>query len=168
METKKRKRSGINVGSSLILVTFILLCLVAFAALSFISANSDYELSKQTADKTTNYYNAASTVEQYLAELDSTLKDIAVTANSNDEYSSAVQAKYADESFVTVVQDSTGTMLTFVVPINQSSGILVALNLKDIEQINENDASYDIAAYQTITTTDPDVVTIQDDGGLIL
>lgn len=168
METKKRKRSGINVGSSLILVTFILLCLVAFAALSFISANSDYELSKQTADKTTNYYNAASTVEQYLAELDSTLKDIAVTANSNDEFSSAVQAKYADESFVTVVQDSTGTMLTFVVPINQSSGILVALNLKDIEQINENDASYDIAAYQTITTTDPGVVTIQDDGGLIL
>ena len=52
----KKMTGGINVGTSSILVTFVLLCLVTFAALSFLSANSDYRLSKQTAQRTTDYY----------------------------------------------------------------------------------------------------------------
>ena len=119
METKKRKRSGLNIGSSLILVTFILLCLVAFAALSFTSANADYELSKQTADKTAAYYNAVNMGERYLADIDSTIKGIAASASSNESFLEEVKDAYKADSIITIVEQESTILLYFILPINQ-------------------------------------------------
>ena len=55
MENKKHS-GGINIGTSSILVTFVLLALVTFAALSYMSARSDYVLSKEHADRTASVY----------------------------------------------------------------------------------------------------------------
>lgn len=167
METKKRKRSGLNVGSSLILVTFILLCLVAFAALSFTSANSDYELSKQTADKTSNYYNATSSVELHLSEYDIALKDIAASSDSNDAFITNIKTAYATDAKLTVTEVDSGILLQFIVPIDSKSGISVALAPKNLDAITDNEASFDITSYQTITTTAPGSQTIQDNGGFL-
>lgn len=167
METQKRKRSGLNVGSSLILVTFILLCLVAFAALSFTSANSDYELSKQTADKTSNYYNAVSSVELQLSEYDATLRDIAATSDTNEAFIASIKATCESNETLTVTEDDAGILLHFIVPIDSKSGISVSLAPKELTAITDNEASFDITSYQTITTTAPDSQTIQDNGGFL-
>ena len=42
---KKEKRSfGLSIGSSSILMVFVVLCLTTFATLSLVSANADYKL----------------------------------------------------------------------------------------------------------------------------
>ena len=50
-----RKSYGANVGSSSILLIFILLCLVSFAALSIVSANAHIKLSDKVVSRTTSY-----------------------------------------------------------------------------------------------------------------
>ncbi|MDD6328021.1 MAG: hypothetical protein Q4D54_04000 [Eubacteriales bacterium] len=69
MNTNKKKKNGITIGTSLILVTFVLLCLVAFSVLSFASANADYTKSTQTAEHTKDYYAAVSIAETRIADL---------------------------------------------------------------------------------------------------
>ena len=47
-----------NFGFSTILLCFVMICVVVFSALSLVTANSDYKLTKKVADKTTAYYEA--------------------------------------------------------------------------------------------------------------
>ena len=54
----KKKRKSINVGTSLVLVTFVILCLVAFAALSYSSSEADFLKTSQTAQRNSDYYTA--------------------------------------------------------------------------------------------------------------
>ena len=49
----KQKKGFIHIGFSSILMVFTMLCLVTFATLSLITANSDYRLSLKVAEKTT-------------------------------------------------------------------------------------------------------------------
>lgn len=166
METKKRKRTGLNVGTSLILVTFVLLCLVAFAALSFTTANSDYELSKQTADKTTAYYEAVNIAEEQLADIDRALTDLATHTSDDDAYKEAVIKQYTDSSYS--FEDMDGILkLSFTVPINTNMSLDVELCLNDYSKATAG-STYLIIRYQTITTADVNTQTIEGDGGLIL
>ena len=56
MNENKSKKSGLSfssgIGSSSLLVIFVILCLVSFATLSIVSANADYKLSKKVLDRT--------------------------------------------------------------------------------------------------------------------
>ena len=84
MSNSKNKLSfGLNVGSSSILLVFVLLCLVLFAALSIISANADNKLTKKVLERTTSYYSACNEAESAMAELDETL--IAAYKDSQNE-----------------------------------------------------------------------------------
>ena len=47
----KQKKGFIHIGFSSILMVFTMLCLVTFATLSLITANSDYRLSLKVAEK---------------------------------------------------------------------------------------------------------------------
>ena len=76
MNNNKSKFSfGLNIGSSSVLLVFVLLCLVFFAALSIISANADNKLSKKVLERTTAYYEACNEAELALTELDNALVD---------------------------------------------------------------------------------------------
>lgn len=66
---EKRNVRGINIGSSLILITFVLLCLIAFSVLSLASANSDFRLTEQVAERKSAYYEACNKAEERLQEL---------------------------------------------------------------------------------------------------
>ena len=54
--SSRQKSSGVSfsngIGSSSLLVTFIILCLVSFATLSIVSANADYKLSGKVLERT--------------------------------------------------------------------------------------------------------------------
>ena len=72
----KSKNFGMNVGTSSILLIFVTLCLVSFAALSLVSANADRKLSVKVADRTVAYYDACNKAEQSIAGIDATLKQV--------------------------------------------------------------------------------------------
>ena len=52
----KKRREFSNFGFSTILLTFSMICIVTFSALAFVTANSDYKLSKRVADNNSSYY----------------------------------------------------------------------------------------------------------------
>lgn len=72
---KKEKRSfGLSIGSSSILMVFVVLCLTTFATLSLVSANADYKLSRKTADAAAAYLALDTAGERMLSDLADLLK----------------------------------------------------------------------------------------------
>ena len=70
MSEKKTSYPPINIGTSFMLMVFIILCMVIFAVLSFSNALKDYEYSSQSATRATAYYEACNEAERILAGLE--------------------------------------------------------------------------------------------------
>lgn len=143
---KKKLTGGINVGTSSILVTFVLLCLVTFAALSFLSANSDYKLSKQTADRTTQYYAANSMAEYYLADIEGRLSKSLKQVSSKDEYIENIPSLFADNSSLIVSSDE-DTTISFDIPVNDTQNLHVMLSVNYPD--DSDSALFHITNWQT-------------------
>ena len=82
----QRKSYGVNIGSSSILLIFVILCLVSFAVLSIVSTQTDYKLSCKLAERTTKYYEANNEVESYLRDLQASLEKIYEDSATAEEY----------------------------------------------------------------------------------
>lgn len=67
---KRKQIFGVNVGSSSILLIFIVLCLVSLAVLSLASTTTDYRLSQKVSERQIAYYDACSNAEHDLATTD--------------------------------------------------------------------------------------------------
>lgn len=59
MKRDKQQSSFVNIGSSSLLIIFLVLCLATFAILSLSSARSDYSFSERLAGHKTEYYEAS-------------------------------------------------------------------------------------------------------------
>lgn len=133
-----QKKSGpefhINVGSSSILLIFVILCLVSFATLSIVSANADAKLSGKVVERTTAYYEACNKAQTDIASMDDTLK--AVYADSFDE----------DEYFMAV-----GHKKTYIFPISALQTLSVSLDILYPEQAGE--PFYRITSWQVISNS---------------
>ena len=70
MKEKKASYPPINIGTSFMLVIFILLCMVIFAVLSLSSSLKDYDYSQQKADRTKAYYKACNEAEEIYAKIE--------------------------------------------------------------------------------------------------
>ncbi|MGC4020345.1 MAG: hypothetical protein QM793_14725 [Muricomes sp.] len=75
MENKKKQLPIVNIGSSSLLVVFLVLCLVTFATLSLSSAKSDYNFSKKLAERRTEYYQASGKAQLLLDSIDKILSE---------------------------------------------------------------------------------------------
>lgn len=82
----KRKYPTINIGSSSMLVVFIILCLVTFSVLSVASANNDRKYSEKIADRTTAYYKASNKAEEFLSQIDDKLKQVYEQYNAGSSH----------------------------------------------------------------------------------
>ena len=86
----------INMGTSLLLVVFIVICLIVFATLSLSSSLRDQKYTDKAVLKTENYYLAYSHAQKQLKEIDqaiishkdlSSLKNIEISLKENiDQY----------------------------------------------------------------------------------
>lgn len=163
---KKKLTGGINVGTSSILVTFVLLCLVTFAALSFLSANSDYRLSKQSAERTTQYYAANSLAEYYLANIEGQLSKSLSASSSKEDYLEGIPKVFADNDSITVENDSELTTLSYDVPVNDTQNLHVYLSVNYPDK--DDPALFHIIKWQTenldIWEEDESGATLLDDG----
>lgn len=66
-----RKTSGL----SLLLLIFLSLCLITFSLLSVSEASADRNLSRKSADRTTEYYAAVTAANERLADIDALLAE---------------------------------------------------------------------------------------------
>lgn len=92
-----QKKTGpefhVNVGSSSILLIFVILCLISFATLSIVSANADAKLSSRVVERTTAYYEACNQAQADITSLDDTLAAIYADSFDEEEYFMAVGHK---------------------------------------------------------------------------
>lgn len=82
----KKKRRVIGTGISLIVLIFVIVSLVTFAALAMTSAQADYKLSKKLADRTTDYNKACKQSNQILEQIDACLASWYEEAANENEY----------------------------------------------------------------------------------
>lgn len=128
---------GTGVGSSSILVIFVILCLVSFATLSIVSANADYKLSKKVLDRSTAYYEATNQAEQSLARLDKTLQNVYKDSSSEEEYF-----------------DTVGESKSFAISISDLQTL--EITVKILYPQTTEDTFYQIHSWQVVVTGDLD------------
>ena len=124
---------GLNVGSSSILMIFVILCLVCLAVLSIISASSDNKLSKRILDRTTAYYDACNEAEKALAGVDHTLASIYLNSVDEDTYFNTV-----------------GHSKSYVIPISDLQTLQV--NIEILYPESDDDTFYRITSWQVLNT----------------
>lgn len=188
---KKKMTGGINVGTSSILVTFVLLCLVTFAALSFLSANSDYNLSRQSAERTTQYYAANSAAEYLLADIEGRLAKARTDAVSEDAFMDSIPKLFNDNDSIVVEKhasdDSSSdnspsdgstsvelsklaglTTLSYDVPVNDTQNLHVIISVN--YPTSDDSALFHIMEWKTETADiweeDDSNATLLDDGDI--
>ncbi len=70
MHQTKKELPFFNIGTSSLLVVFLVLCLVIFAVLTLTGAQSDYRFATRLAERRTAYYAACNQAEEKIAALD--------------------------------------------------------------------------------------------------
>lgn len=91
IKVKKTSYPPVNMGLSLMLVVFIILCMVVLSVLSLSTALKDYDYSAQNAKNTIEYYEACNKAELELQKLNETLSSyedydtLEYTTKVNDE-----------------------------------------------------------------------------------
>lgn len=89
MKKDKEQSSFVSIGSSSLLIVFLILCLAAFAILSLSSAKSDYSLSERLAEHKSQYYEASSRAEVVLDKIDGILEETAQTSDLSAPFQSS-------------------------------------------------------------------------------
>lgn len=157
----KSKSSFINIGFSSIVMVFITICLVTFAALSVLTAHSDYRLSQKMADKTTAYYRADTIAREMMESIDNQLFQIYRNSSGQTDfyqniYTANLSAGAPSEIYgLTVENDADNdTIISYFVSISDIQTLHVSL------QINYPSAGSEcfstIIRWQTITEHTPD------------
>lgn len=141
---KKRVRPLLTAGTSTLLLIFLSLCLLTFAALSFLSARTDQNLSKKMADRTTAYYNASNEANDRLEKIDELLLRIYNDSEDSETYFEKVSGNFKE--FQTENQT-----LSFSVPLAEKQLLFVELK---ILYPNNGESFYSISQWKTVNTAE--------------
>lgn len=141
---KKKQGMSVSIGSSTMLLIFVVISLVSFSVLSLSSAITDKKFADKVKQKNITYYNACNLAEEQLAEMD---------ANLSDAYASA-----ADETAY-FNQVSEGT--TIAIPVSEYQELQVVVRF--LYPTEEGDSYYEIDSYSLVNINTPEL-----DEGLML
>lgn len=158
MNTNKKHPPVVNIGSSSLLVIFLVLCLVTFATLSLSSARSDYNFSSRLADRKTEYYAASSQAEEVLDQIDTILAE--TYKDSHGTYYSAAEKKLSgltldgDSGAITLyVKISTEKpSVSYQVPVNDKQ--FLSVNLELLPAGSHNNGFYRITQWKVMSDTE--------------
>ena len=121
-----------NIGSASMLLIFVILCLVSFAALSIVSANADKRLTDKIASRTRAYYDACNSAEASLAAIDQVLaKQYRQCADENAYYSAVGHSK------------------SYAISVDDNQTLLVEIRILYPE--TADDCFYEVTSWQIIT-----------------
>lgn len=141
---KKKQGMSVSIGSSTMLLIFVVISLVSFSVLSLSSAITDKKFTEKIKQKNTAYYNACNLAEEQLCELDTMLAQAYMTAASETDYFEQV---------------AEGT--TISIPVSDYQELQVVV--KFLYPISEGDSYYEISSYSLVNTSTPEL-----DEGLML
>lgn len=172
---QQQKFSVTNIGSVTLMMIFIVLCMVTFAALSLSSASYDWRSAKKSADHTTAYYQTSNQAETILSDIDQMLTDCRSASNGNALRSSDPsyyyqQVKFSCEKWkepvlsfhddANVADPSVSSLptISYQVPISDSQVLQVVLSLLNpyetqaTAKSTDSDSFYRITAWQVLST----------------
>lgn len=159
MNKKKNQATFTNIGSSSLIVIFLVLCLVTFATLSLSSSKSDYAFSSRLAERKASYYDASNKAEIILGQIDDTL--VNSYENSRNSYFSAVKTdlskltlSVSGETLQLDMDFSTAKpAVSYDIPLNEKQSLSVTLLLLDPEE-NKDTGFYQIQQWKVTSSTD--------------
>lgn len=126
---QNKHKGGINIGTSSVLVIFVLLALVTFASLSYLSAKSDYTLSKEAADRTASYYDANRMAEIYMANIEGLLSKHYATCSGEEDYYNGIESLFADNDNIIVSGNGSDVKLDYSVAVTEGQNLEVSFKI---------------------------------------
>ena len=152
--SKKKELAGFsNFGFSTILLSFVMICVVTFSALSLVTAYSDYKLSKKVATNTQEYYKAIEDAYEKLSQIDACFTDCYFNAKSESDYYETL--KEALVSYGTISDSDGQYYLAFSEYMKEDHLLSVKLSL--CYPSNDGDPFYEIVEWQSVyITEDPE------------
>lgn len=144
-----KKRKSINVGTSLILVTFVILCLIAFGALSYSSAVADWSKTKQTADRNKNYYAAISKSQEDFKNCSELLSKVAHQSDSADEFFDNIQKTLSGDN-IEIKKEDDVISICYYTSINENLSLQTTL----ATTYNNGDISIELLSEKEIKSED--------------
>jgi hypothetical protein len=134
MSIKRQKETtGVNVGTSSLLLVFVVMCLVSFATLATVSARADEKLNQKITDRSASYYAACNEAEDRLAGIDETLRKVYSEASDRNDY-----------------YEQAGESIDFAIPVSdvQTLNVSVKVNYPD----NADDTFFSVTKWKLETT----------------
>lgn len=144
---EKSRKPILGVGTSSILLIFVLLCMITFAVLSLVSARSDYRLSQKNAEHIEDYYEAENKANEILMTIDKCLEEQYTLYGNTEEYLQHVKSVLEDTEGITF---SSRRKIEYHVPAGTKQELYVALVLP--EELKEGDSYYQIKSWKLINT----------------
>ena len=140
MQKKRKDLKITNIGSSMLLIIFLILCLFIFATLSLSAARSNYLLSRQNADRQTAHYASSNASQEILAVLPT------VTAQSGE---TRIAATSAGEITIHAAAAQNGhTVLSWQIPVTDTQSLAVSLDMAD----SADGEDFTITQWQIVST----------------
>lgn len=147
---KKHAYSIVNIGSVLLFMTFIVLCLVVFATLSLSSSVSEYQYSQKLASHNRDYYQACGQASKILHNIDDILKG--AHTSSSAQYYAKAKSKLSVLEGVTSDFSGKAPTITYETPVSRIQSLRVTLTLNPPSQTA--DGYYKITAWQEVPSSD--------------
>lgn len=143
MPEKKSNMACSSIGSSLLLVIFLILSLVMVATLSVTTARNNYLISEREAERVTAKTAANNASEEILAALPSLCEEASEVSSQNVTTS-------VGEISVEITKEGTYTVFSWEIPFSDSQALSVSVNLESPDE-PEN---YIITRWQSVTTAE--------------
>lgn len=141
---KKKYGMSVSIGSSTLLLIFVVISLVSFSVLSLSSAITDKRFAEKIKQKNISYYNACNLAEEQLHEIDAMLAKAYSTSATESEYFEQVKS---------------GT--SFSIPVSDYQELQVVVEF--LYPVIEGDIYYKIVSYSLVNVNTPEL-----DEGLML
>lgn len=159
MKKKSSSTPFVNMGTSLLLVVFLVLTLVTFAVLSLSSAKSDYDTSQRMAEHKKQYYEASTKAQVVVSKIDRLLEEESKKQDQSDLIDHMKDIELNGIPITTTVTPLDGMAdhsvgrydltLEFSVPMSDSQALEVVLSVNDFKTA---DTFYEIKSWQVVST----------------
>lgn len=140
-----------NIGSVTLMMIFIVLCMITFAALSLSSAASDHCSAEKSVSHIQSYYKASGKAEETLAEIDQVLADCYRKTSDANGYYKKILAHYKNDPDITINQKNNTFTFTYLTKISEKQSLKSCLT---IPYPSEGKKRYRITSWKTVTTAE--------------
>lgn len=150
-ENELNKRSFSNFGFSTILIAFVMICIVTFAALALMTANSDYQLSKKVADRTSRYYLAEKEATRRLQQIDTTLSKAYAKSSNRTTYYALARKNLKSGELAIELTDTSSSTLSINYELHIGTNQTLHVELVVVYPPDSGGTYYELTRWETVT-----------------